>query len=327
MGNRWALIYDNVYISWFALFVTAGCFLGMLTAALLRKTQKKYASDVFLCTAWSVPLGLVFGRWFYCIFSLSEFNSLHQRLNLTNGGYGLYGTMVGVFLAGVITNGLFHIDGLGELMDCMAVGGALAITIGRFATWFTDSELGYEVPFSVMAVYDEAQNLHTFAVYMLDGIMEALIFLVSLGFFAFCRKKGEREWIGGKTALVMLAMHGANQVLIDSMRADALKLGANEFIKISQIIGIVSCIAVLVYFLVRSAKAAHKFGTWRAMSVIIMLECIGFGVLAEYRVGNGNYISKHIMMLAAMFILCVMVVHYGRSIVVKKKSNAKATVK
>lgn len=327
MGNRWALIYNDVYISWFALFVAAGCWLGMLVAALLRKSQKQYASDVFLCTAFGVPLGLVFARIFYCIFSLSEFNSLDQILDLTNGGYGLYGAIFGVCVAVVLVNALFNIDGLGELMDCMAVGGAFAITAGRFATYFTGSELGYEVNFSVMAVYDEAQNLYTFAVYQLDGIITAVIFFVSLGFFFYCQRKGERDLIGGKTALVMLAMHGANQVLIDSMRSDALKLGANEFIKMSQIIGIVSCIAVLVYFLVLSAKAAHRFGTWRAMSVIIMLECIGCGVLAEYRVGNGNYISKHIMMLAAMFILCVMVVHYGRSIVVKKKPKAKITEK
>lgn len=327
MGNRWALIYNEIYISWFALFTAAGCLLGMIVAALLRKTQKQYASDVFLCTAFGVPLGLVFARLFYCVFSLSEFNGLDQMLDLTNGGYGLYGAIFGVCVAGIIVNTLFRLDDFGGLMDCMAVGGALAITVGRFATYFTSSELGYEVPFSVMAVYDETQNLHTFAVYQLDGIIEAVIFLISLCFFAYCQRKGESELMGGKTALVMLAMHGANQVLIDSMRADALKLGANEFIKISQIIGIVSCIAVLVYFLVLSAKAAHKFGTWRAMSVIIMLECIGFGVLAEYRVGNGNYISKHIMMLVAMFILCVMVVHYGRSIVVKKKPKPKTTEK
>lgn len=327
MENRLALIYDEFYISWFALFVAAGCLLGMLVAALLRGVQKKYVSDVFLCTALGVPLGLAFARWFYCLFSLSEFNDIDQMLDLTNGGYGLYGAIFGVFFAGIIVNGLFNTDGFGELLDCMVIGGALAITIGRFATYFTGSELGYEVNFSVMTVYDEAQDLHTFAVYMLDGIIEAVIFLTCLCFFIFCRAKGSRERIGGKTALVMLALHGANQVLIDSMRADALKLGANNFIKMSQIIGIVSCIAVLIYFIVLSAKARQKFGVGHIMSLIIMLECIGFGVLAEYRVGNGNYISKHIMMLAAMFILGVMVVHYGGSIVVNKPPKAKPDAK
>lgn len=315
MENRLALIYDECYISWFAVFVAAGCLLGMLTACILRKWQKKYASDVFICTVLAVPLGLLFGRVFYCAFSLSEFSGIGQMLDLTNGGYGLYGAIFGVFLAAVIANGLFHMDDLGGLLDCLAVGGALAITVGRFATCFTGSELGYEVNFSVMAVYDEVHDLHTFAVYMLDGILEAVIALVCLCFFAFCRRKVGTERVGGKTALVMPALHGANQVLIDSMRADALKLGANEFIKISQIIGIVSCVTILIYFIVLSAKITHKFGVGRVMSLIIMLECIGFGVLAEYRVGNGNYISKHLMMLAAMVILCVMVVHYGRNVV------------
>ena len=320
MENRLALIYNGLNISWFGIFVAAGCLVGMFIAAILRKIQHQPMSDVFICTAFGVPLGLFLSRCFYCVFSLSEFSGIRQIVDLTNGGYGLYGAIFGVFLSAFISSVLFNMDNFGGLMDCMAVGGTFAITVGRFATGFTGSELGYEVNFSIMAVYDETHDLHTFAVYMLDGILEAVIFLVSLCFFIFCIRKGKSEFIGGKTALVMLALHGTNQVLADSMRADALKLGANEFIKISQIVGIVSCVAVLIYFIVSSVKM-NKFTLKYTVSIILMLLCIVLGVLAEYRVGNGNYISKHLVMLGAMLILCVMTIHYGSDIVIKTRQE------
>lgn len=321
MENRLAFIYNGLNISWFGIFVAAGCLVGMLIAAVLRKVQRQPMSDIFICTAIGVPVGLFLSRCFYCLFSLSEFSGIWQMVDLTNGGYGLYGAILGVFLSAIIASALFNMENFGGLLDCMAAGGAFAITVGRFATCFTGSELGYEVNFSIMAVYDEAHDLHTFAVYMLDGIIEAVIFVVSLCFSSFCIRKGRGELIGGKTALVMLALHGANQVLADSMRADALKLGANEFIKISQIVGIVSCVAVLIYFIISSVKI-NKFRLSHAASIILMLGCIALGVLAEYRVGNGNYISKHLIMLGAMLMLCMMTVRYGSGIVIKTKSES-----
>lgn len=325
METRLAFIFDNFYISWFALFVTIGCIAGTVVACLLRHRQGKYISDIFICVTFGVPLGLFFARLFYCVFSLTEFNSFGQVIALTNGGYGLYGGILGVFLSAVIAVKLFDsIDDLGGLLDCLATGGALAITVGRFATCFTGSELGYEVNFSFMTVYDPVQDLNTFAVYWLDGLLEAAIFITCYEFFQFCLQQGRDKPVGGKTALVMLALHGANQVLCDSMRADALKLGLNEFIKIAQILGIVSCIVILVYFIVLSIRSS-KLGLLHIMSFIIMLQCIAFGVLAEYRVGNGNYISKHLMMLWAMILLCVMVVHYAKLTVVRTRVAKKTS--
>lgn len=310
MDNQLALIYNDVMISWFAIFTAIGCLIGFGIACLLRKAQGKQVSDIFIVVTFGIPFGLALARVQYCLFPPFPFADMTQMLNITKGGFGLYGAMLGVFLGAVAARLFFRADGLGDIMDCMAIGGAAAITVGRFATRFCTSEIGYEVPFETLTVYNEEENLHVLAVYMLDGIFEAIIFAVCLVFFIYCQVKRKKIAVSGKTALVMLALHGTNQVLMDSMRADALKLGANEFIKVSQIIGILCGVAVLTFFMVQVIKRV-KFKKSHIVSICVILACIVFGILSEYRVGNGNYISKHLLMLACMLVLDWLVIWYG----------------
>ena len=227
--------------------------------------------------------------------------------------------MLGVFAAAVIVNLIFKMDGVGSLMDCTALGGALAITVGRFATHFTGAEIGYEVSFDVFAVPDTSGSINNLAVYMLDGIFEAVIFGVCFAFFIMQLRNKNEKALCGTTALLVLALHGTNQVVMDSLRADALKLGANDFIKISQIIGILTCVAVIVYFMVNVIKC-DGFKKHDAAHIAVIVACIVLGILSEYRVGNGNYISKHVMMLVCMIVLAALTVWYGASSVRKPVS-------
>lgn len=312
MENSLAFIFGNIEISWFAVFVTVGCFAGIALACILRKLQKAMVSDIFILATFAVPLALIFSRLQYCIFSSHNFNNVWEMLNLTNGGYGLYGAILGVVIAIFIVNKRFDMGGVGKLLDCAAIGGLLPITIGRFATHFTGSEIGYEVSFETFTVYDAEGQINNLAVYMLDGIVSAMIFVVCLGFFIKHFNKGidGKNSSDGKTALIMLALHGTNQVVMDSMRADALKLGANDFIKISQIIGIVCCVAVMVYFIVKTIRN-ESFRLYHAVIIIAIPVCVALGIYSEYRVGNGNYISKHILMAACMLALAHIVVWLG----------------
>lgn len=316
MENSLAFIYENIEISWFAVFVTLGCFAGIALACVLRKLQKAMVSDIFILMTFAVPLALLFSRLQYCIFSSHSFNNIWEMFNLANGGYGLYGAILGVVIAAFIVNKQFDMDGVGKLLDSSAIGGLLTITIGRFATHFTGTEIGYEVSFKIFTVYDPDGQINNLAVYKLDGIVSAMIFVICLGFFIKHFNKGfeGKNSSAGKTALIMLALHGTNQVVMDSMRSDALKLGANDFIKISQIIGIVCCVAVVVYFIVKTI-INESFKLYHAVVIIVLPICIALGVYSEYRVGNGNYISKHILMAACMLALAHIVVWLGARVI------------
>lgn len=310
MDNQLALIYGDLSISWFALFAVAGCLAGMLLACMLRKISGKNASDMFVLVTFAAPIALIFARIQYCMFADENFSNTYDMLNLSNGGYGLYGAILGVFAAAVLVNLIFKMGGVGSLMDCTALGGALAITVGRFATQFTGTEIGYEVSFDVFAVPDASGTVNNLAVYMLDGILEAVVLAVCLIFYIIQLVNKNEKALKGTTALLVLALHGTNQVVMDSLRSDALKLGANDFIKISQIIGILTCVAVIVYFMVKVIKR-DKFKKYNAWHIVVIVACIVLGILSEYRVGNCNYISKHILMLVCMVVLAALTVWYG----------------
>ena len=299
MDDQLMLIYNGIVISWFAFFVSVGCLLGIVVSCILRLVQRKSVSDVFIVTMLSVPLGLFFGRILYCLFSNELLSGFDEYINLTNGGFGLFGVMLGVFFAVVIACKVFSCGQVGELLDCIVPGGTLAITIGRFATRFTTSEIGYPVDFKLFTVYDVKENVYNLAIFDRDGTFEAISLIICLFTFFYTRHKKASP---GLTSLVMLALHGTNQVLMDSMRADPLMLGINNFIKISQIIGILCCISILVYFMIISAKK-DRFSKFHMISIPIILVSIFLGVMGEYRVGSTNYISKHLLMLLGMLML------------------------
>lgn len=310
MNHQLAIIGQNYVVSWFAIFSFLGCLAGCLTACILRKTQKRNVSDVLIVTTFAIPFGLIFGRIFYCLFAASEYSTVWQMLQLQVGGYGLFGAILGVYLAALLSRILFGIQGWGELLDCLAIGGALAITAGRFASHFAGVELGYEVPFELLTVYNPEEDLHVLAVYWLDGIYEAAVMLLGLFFYCNVRKKGEKESSGGLTAMLMLALHGTNAVIMESMRADALKLGANDFIKVSQILGITCCVVVVVAFIILTARR-RGFRLADAVTILVIIACIVLGVYAEWRVGKGDYIRKHVLMFVSMAILGAVTMHYG----------------
>lgn len=310
MDNQLALIGHRFVISWFGLFCAVGCLLGIMMACVIRGTQKKAVRDVFATVTFAVPLALVLARAQYCLFASDHFTDVGQMMRIVNGGYGLFGGMLGVLAAALLVRYAFQPEEWGGLLDGLSLGGALAIAVGRFATGFTGAETGYEVPFSVMTVYDREQDLHVLAVYMLDGFYEAAVLAVCLFYYIFIRVRGNKSACGGLTALLMVALHGTNQVIMDSMRSDALKLGANDFIKISQIAGVVCCVAVAAAFMVKSVKRS-RFRLADMAAIAVIAACVGLGVAAEWRVGNGNYISKHILMLACMLVLGAVTFVYG----------------
>ena len=306
------LVYNGMVISWFAFFAAVACAVGITVSCILRKCQNKPVSDIFAAVTFAVPLGLLAGRINYCMFSYESIDSVQDFFSLTNGGFGLYGVIAGAALAVLIVCRFFGGGETGALMDCVATGGSIAIAIGRFATRFTTAEIGYPVKFRLFTVYDSSQNVYNLAVFELDGICEMLVFLTCLCFFFYTLKKYKSS---GKAALIMLALHGTNQVVMDSMRADPLKLGMNNFIKISQIIGILCCITILVYFMVITARK-KGFGKFHIISIPVILVSILLGVLGEYRVGDSDYITKHLVMFFGMLVLSYLTVAFAvRSVI------------
>lgn len=299
--NRTALIYEGLSLDWFGVMVAAACLVGLCVTCLLRKFQKGSVNEILTVFCIGAPLALILSRLQYCLLRSDVgisyiFKGMHQ------GGYGLYGAMLGILAAIGITALLFKVS-FSELTDCVAAAGAGIIAVGRFATRFTMDDLGFEIAPNVFTV--EEAGLTRLAVFYLDGIVESVIFVLCIGlfFFSYCRKNS--TFTKGNVALIFLMLHGLSQVVMDSLRTTTHCLFNNDFVKASQIIGIVSWLVIIIMFVCRLVKKQlFRKEFWGIFAVFAVL--IVVSIRMEYRVGAGNYISAHMVMGICMVIMAVL---------------------
>lgn len=302
--NKTALIFGGISVDWFGVIVAAACLIGVCVACLLRKYQKGSVNDVLTVFCVGAPLAVIFGRLQYCLSELdlsqTGIGSIFTEMN--EGGYGLYGAIGGVLAAVFISAAVWQVSA-GKLADCVAAVSAGVIAAGRFATKFTPDERGFALDPGTFTVHSETDGLDYLAVYLLDGIVETVIFAVCLGLFFFIYGKKHERRSEGKLTMVFLTLHGLNQVVMDSLRMDSLCLFNNDFIKASQIIGILSWLIVISIFFYQAVKNQKKFPKqyWVIIAVFVVL--IVISISKEYRVGSSNYISAHVTMGICMVIM------------------------
>lgn len=302
--NRTALIYEGLSLDWFGVIVAAACLVGLCVTCLLRKIQKGSVNEILTVFCIGTPLALVFSRLQYCLsrVDLEELGIGYIFTGMHQGGYGLYGAMAGI-LAAILLASLLFKTSFGELADCVAAAGAGIIAMGRFATRFTNDDLGFALSPGKLTV--NIDGLDYLAVFYLDGIVESVIFAACIGLFLFSYARKNSTFTKGNVALVFLMLHGLSQVLMDSLRTVTLNLFNNDFIKASQIIGIVSWLVIIVILVCRIVKKQlfrkEFFGIFAAFVVLIIIS-----VRMEYRVGSGNYVSAHIVMGVCMVIMAVL---------------------
>ncbi len=225
----------------------------------------------------AVPLGTIMS---HVVYSLIRFDWLMEKgfghiLSLTDGGFTLYGTMLGCFLAALVVSRLNKVS-LSRLLDAAAAPAALTIALCRLAEglvgqgygrylsdWF-DGESGMSLfaledtsflehfPLAVEDMYEE----WCWAVFVLEAVFALVMMLVLI------KSKAQRE--GSKVTLLLL-MYGASQALCEGLREDAvLRWG---FVRVNQILSAVAIAGVLVWCIARLPKQQ------RNMKQIILAWC------------------------------------------------------
>lgn len=304
--NRTALIYDSLSLDWFGVIVAAACLAGLCIACILRKLQKGSVNEILTAFCLSVPCAIIIGRIQYCIskIEIDQEGLGYVFTGMRDGGYGLYGAMLGVLIALLISAKICGVS-FGEIADCVAAAGAGIITVGRFATRFTSAEIGFPMEANVFTQLNEADGLNYLSVYIFDGAVEAVIFVFCLCMFMRSYIPKTQRYSQGAVAMVFLMLHGLNQVVMDSLRTDVLALFGNEFVKSSQIIGILSWLVIISIFIFRAVKK-HTFKAWHLLIIAAFIALIIIAITKEYRVGSSNYVSAHIDMGICMAIMAVL---------------------
>lgn len=138
-------------------------------------------------------------------------------LSLRTEELSYYGGVAGVSFAVMLCARLCRLN-VRETLNAFAPAGALMAAAARFAEYFlyptgTGTTLDQPLPFplALRIVYDEDYSEYVLAVFMLEGIVSLVVFVLSL-----LRKKEPRRF------LRTLAWLCIPQILLESLRSDAI---------------------------------------------------------------------------------------------------------
>ena len=237
----------------YSLTVLAGALAGVLLT--LRKNKSAGPVLPFVLAG-----ALLLGHMWWVLFCppayTAESGVLSRMLRIWEGGYTLYGALVGGALGAIIGCRACRLSVL-DTLDALAPGACAALIFCRLGEYFTlqgfgspvDEESLHFLPVSFcVADYGYFQEWY-FAVWAWEAIA-ALVILIALLIRA---KKAPR---GHQTILFVTAL-GTSQILLEQMRRDDF-VRLNPFVRLSQIVALISLVAVLAALFIRRRPARKK---------------------------------------------------------------------
>lgn len=180
--------------------------------------------------------------------------------------YALCGTMLGLFLAAMLTARLTHQRAL-RVLDALAPAGLLALAVARFGETFSDFGWGQLVldprgQLFPVAVQDMYGQWHL-AVFMLEGVL-------ALGIGLWAWRLGGSEGRCFAASLLWLSM---TQVFCESLRAETIRWG---FVRVQQVACAAFGLALLLWVLAgrrRLRAGAACVGVYLAgVAVVALME-------------------------------------------------------
>ena len=233
-----------------ALVVSLACAMAVLHWNCKRKGLKENTS--FVLSVLALPLGLVCARIFYVMCRLNLYGEmgLQEALKMWNGGYALWGGILGIVLAILLCSRLTA-QPMRQVTDAAVLPGALAIGLCRLAEYFNGEGIGMLVEnealqFFPLAVMNEWEEWY-YAIFVAEALAAFVIFLVLL------RKKRP----AGEDTKVFAWLFCTCSLLLESLRRDQFLRWL--FVRVNQLTAVLVLTGFMVYALVKWLKNREKY--------------------------------------------------------------------
>ena len=293
--ERIAFISGDTFIYWSSIVLA----LAAMAAAAIYAAFYLNKSRNFLATGLSVLLSVVLAvpmarliHW-YC--SYMQYPSFQEAMtDYSSGGYAL----LGVFIACLLTAGVLRLvrisSNLPQMLDCMAIGGGVGISVGRLAAAFNSSDRGMILADSVQFPFASAvtnpvsgATENRLATFMLQSTLVSVI-VVGLLLFMLVQKIRKKKIADGEIFWIFLLAYGASQALCDSTRYDSMFFRSNGFVGMVQIMGLLGMLIPIVLFSVRMVKG-RGFKVWQIGIWTGILGLLGLAGYMEYFVQRNGH--------------------------------------
>lgn len=257
--------------------------------ALLARRRRMPAGLTAVFGLLGIPLGIVCARALYCVFHLSDFWETYENpwlmLRFFDGGLSMPGLLVGLALAAVISARLLKARPA-AVLDVMCIPLGLSIALLRLGEQFTDLGVGKAVeegaltaamPWLFLQSRMGVAVVYRLNVWAYEAVAGVLIFVATL---AVSRRLVRRECSRqGDTALFFMALLGASQVFLESLRDDGHMLVI--FLRVGQLAAALMTVFACAAFSLRYARLGRGSARlWLGWAVMFL--CMAGVVLLEF---------------------------------------------
>lgn len=255
--SKIAVTIGNLSIYWYGIIITLGIVLALVFGL---KQAKKYGLDpnrmidVIIAGMFGGFLG---ARIYYVLFSLDEYKSFKDIINVRDGGLAIYGGILGALLFGFIFAKIRKLK-FAPMLDIAGQGFLIGQAIGRWGNFFNCEAFGgnTDLPWGMTSQSIKNYILQNMAsignitstkavhpTFLYESIW-CIIGFILLKTYAKHRK------FDGEVFLMYAGWYGLGRFFIEGLRTDSLMLGE---IRVSQLLaGLSVAGAVIAIIMIRS---------------------------------------------------------------------------
>jgi len=266
--NRTAFKIGNVKIYWNGIITVLCSALAVAYFCIVSKRKGIKASNVFDVSLWGVIGSMIGARLYYVLNApVSYKGRFAQIFNITDGGFGVFGAIIGGALAIAVVCKIKRLS-VPELFDIATPAVMAALAIGRFGDIVSGHSYGYEVEESSllyglrMGIYPHTNagiNVSDSRIaYVHPTFLYEVIWLL-MGFALICFLASRKKKAKGQLVCIFLSWYGIGRLFTELLRTDSLYLFGT--IRVSALVGCLaffSGIAFLIYSSVIGKKQRLK---------------------------------------------------------------------
>ena len=288
------LTLGSLYVTPYSLMILAGVLAGLILVW-RNKSVRPLLPAVILGA-------LIFGHLVWVLFCPFDYEAaegkLHMILRPWQGGYTLYGALLGGALGALIAGKLSGVKWL-DALDALAPGACAVIIFARIGEVFTGEGLGraaevewtHFFPLSVCAYQDEFFEEWNYVVWFWEALAALILLIILL-------TRRNRAPRGHQTALFLTVL-GTTQILLEQMRRDHY-LRLIVFVRVSQLAALATLIALLVTLFMRRRPGRARI-VWSSAAFV----CAGLAIMAaEFLFDKTEYLPWLNIAMAAAAVSC-----------------------
>jgi phosphatidylglycerol:prolipoprotein diacylglycerol transferase len=291
-----------------ALFIALGICVSVFLPAVQNVKRKKFHPEIFFYIApFAVLSGVLFARLMYVAFNHALFLSIDEMLDLTSGGYCLYGGVFGAALAVVLWCVFtYKTKYITDIFDAVCLYAPLAIAVGRMGSAFTDDCYGTFITNPTFCRFPFAAYVEVYESWCLSIFFFEALGCLAIWLFMMTNKKRLSQ--KGANTLVFFSLYAGLHTFLESLRTDSVYWG---FVRISQVISALILIFIFVFMTVKLVKITKYHHIYPIVSVVFLAALIR-GFTAEFFMGSSSYTANCIwlMVSCAVMTLCIFVLFW-----------------